>query len=189
MSKRLLLLITLLGVHIRDAANVFASAEVLMWILSYCDFPTVMSISRTNRHGRRIAQTVIRDRFRRVLDPYIPSSRFNSFVDLLQQTRSGVTGSIARQLLTIESAFALSNPAKAARSTNLNILAAHNEYSTWRRWFKNEGYVNWQQTAVSTPWRSCVIDVWVGEKPVVLNGPNVRPASSLQRSFPLVLTA
>lgn len=63
MVKRMLILITLLGVHIRDAANVFGSPEVLMLILSYCDFPTVMAVGRANRHGRRVAQTVIRDRF------------------------------------------------------------------------------------------------------------------------------
>ncbi|KAJ2913795.1 hypothetical protein MD484_g6603, partial [Candolleomyces efflorescens] len=172
MADRLLLLITLLGVHIRDAASVFSSPEILLMILSYCDFPTVISVSRANRHGRMVAQTVFRDRFRTVLTPYVPADRFNAFVDLLRQTRSGVTGSVVRLLLAIGSYWIEKG---TPRLSNLNILAAHNRFADWKKWFKDEGYVNWQQTSVAQPWKRCVIDVWVGEKPVVLRGRNKNP--------------
>ncbi|RXW15201.1 hypothetical protein EST38_g10654 [Candolleomyces aberdarensis] len=167
-AARMILLITLLGVHICGAASVFGAPEILMEILSYCDFPTVMAVSRTNKHGRRVAQIVVRDRFRQVLAPFVGSAQFTSFVRMLTTTGSAVNGSIVRRLLAQQCDFMLlaNSVIRYNRSANVNIITPRGQLDSCKSWFTdNEGYTIWERKTIAIPYKTVVRDLWVGEKP------------------------
>jgi hypothetical protein len=146
------------------ASDVYFTSELLSTILIHCDHSTVMAVSRLNRYGRRSAQEEIRQRIRRVLDPFVTANEYVSFMEMLQTTGSIIIGSVARRLFTMKAMYIedlrgsyiprWSIVARLIDCTghtrdiytscaNLNIVTQASQGATCRQWFSQRSYRSW----------------------------------------------
>lgn len=109
---------------------------------------------------------------------------FGSFIELLQATGSGVTGSVARYMFALQSRFALHsyNFNKLAGTGNLNIIAGRGQLDACKAWFTQNGYLTWTEKLVAANYSECVVAVWIGEKTVGVDESKVMSDSILIQS-------
>ncbi|RXW11430.1 hypothetical protein EST38_g14425, partial [Candolleomyces aberdarensis] len=154
----------------------FSMPELVLEVLSYCDFSTVMAVSRTNSHGRSIARLAVLYRIRRELKPFIPSSRFIDFIDMLHLAGGGIVGSVARLMFADNSLYLMGEvgedglPAKS-KPADLNLVVLPRKMDLAIKHFKSHGYSKWSKIAVAEPYRGMVTEVKEGIRPASGNQP------------------
>lgn len=173
-----------------EADAVYNIPELLGHILGFCDWRTVMSVSRTDPIGRSVARWVIQERIRFILQPFVPAECFNSFLTLLHDTGSAVVGSIIRRLLALNSGHDVDIPQrllpKLNSSHDINLLVQAENADAWVDWYTNQGYGGWRYVAVYEGYTSSVDSVMLGLFPRLGRKVRLNSLSSqqLNLSFP-----
>jgi hypothetical protein len=155
-----LFLVTLFtDINFRRADTVFALPDVMLEVLAYCDWFTIMCFSRTSVQGRTIAQAAVRWHLRPLLEPFFPSETFFPFMAMLNELGGGIIGSIPRLLLAQNSVMHMcmqKSGDTSFRAFDLNIVVPRGKLESCRTWFKRRGYLYWADLDISLPYLSTV---------------------------------
>jgi hypothetical protein len=145
------------------AAHFFAMPEMLLEVLSYSDWSTVIAVSRTNTYARTIAQLAVLYRIRSEIAPFVPRSDFLDFMDMLHAVGGGIVGSVARLMLADNSLFLM----KRARynAADLNLVVLPGQLAEAKSFFKRRGYSKWSDVTVANVYKGVVAEVVDGVRP------------------------
>lgn len=157
--------------------------EVLCNILSFCDWYTIMSVSRASQYGRAVAQMATRGIISRTIYPFITLNEFYEFTMMLDSTGAVVTGSVARRVLYANSRMARdaanNEEGKMFMSRDLNIVVPSGQAKACKAWFNSRGYGPFKKTAVQGPYSEVLRTFDVATRPQ--NGDI--PVSSILSTF------
>ncbi|KAF6747788.1 hypothetical protein DFP72DRAFT_1074879 [Ephemerocybe angulata] len=152
-----------------NAGGVFHCLELLVMILSFCDWHTIQNVSRTNRYARGAAQAAAEDTFRLFVQPFVLEHQFKDFVAMLERTGAGVGGSVVRRMLATNSRMMQSaiedRDHRFLTSNDLNIIAPRNARAEVVEWFTNQGYERWGQIKTPKAYESSVRSHWNATRP------------------------
>lgn len=126
-------------------------------ILSFTDWPTLISVSRIDRHDRDGARFEVRYRFRLVLRPFLPHDDFDIFIDMLALTGGAVVGSAVFNMLLINMGWRakeiLADLSAGRRdptfSMDLNLLIPAEHLGECIRWWYARGYTDVESREIS----------------------------------------
>ncbi|KAJ2914796.1 hypothetical protein MD484_g5625, partial [Candolleomyces efflorescens] len=154
------------------ASVIFALAlpELVQEILSWCDFPTLMAISRVNQHFRELAMVAVRIRLRDHVAPFIPRLDFWPFMDMLNATGGAIVGSVPRMVLSENAIFnALHMEDGGARFSpphNMNLIVRHGMLELARDWLtQHGGYSVWEKVKLHGAFREVALEIYRGTRP------------------------
>ncbi|RXW11779.1 hypothetical protein EST38_g14076 [Candolleomyces aberdarensis] len=142
--------------YFRDADVFYNVPEMRSTILSFCDHFTVMAVSRVNSDGRRSAQAEMRIRVRLVVSPFIARDCFDDFLEMLDETRAIIVGSVARRLLNMNCMFLQDMP-DVNRYTicgDLNFIVPKGQRVACQRWLTVEGFGFWGDNSPHTAFKT-----------------------------------
>lgn len=169
------------GSRFLEADEVYNVPELLGYILSFCDWRTVMAVSRADDAGRVAARWAVQERIRSTIHPFVASENFHGFLKMLQDTGAGVVGSNVRRMLACNSGYDADIPqtlsAKLQSSHDLNMLVHAEQADSMVDWFTAQGYGGWKYIQIFEGYASSVDNVLVGILPKL--GQKVRSISML----------
>lgn len=149
--------------------EVFNTPELLTMILLFGDWHTVMTLARTSRYARQVAQGVARANIRSLLLPFVDEGDFPDFIRMLDTTGSGVIGSVARRLFYMNSNFhhqaSEDGETKYLCSGDLNIVVPSGNLQEVKNWFLAKGVKEFRREATQLPYTSVVRAVYHGSRP------------------------
>ncbi|KAJ2919826.1 hypothetical protein MD484_g592, partial [Candolleomyces efflorescens] len=156
-----LLLVTLFtDFNFPRSREVFALSEIMLEILQYCDWYTLMSVSRSSVFGRSLARIVIRGRLRSLITPFMPPDLFLPFMTMLHNLGGGIIGSVPRLMLAQNAVFHLCMTKRGDKSFHafdLNIVVPYGKLERCRSWFEARGFTHWADFDISTAFLSTVV--------------------------------
>ena len=118
-----------------------------------------MAVARLNRWGREIVRLEIRARVKRLLITFVQENRVDEFINVLFETRAGIAGSVALELLLTNSDWynPMKDPVKleergcvAEPSPDLNILVPESNLAAWVAFLRKAGYHHQRPLGIGT---------------------------------------
>lgn len=150
------------------------TCRIYLRILPFCDWYSLMSLSRTSGVWRAAVQLEVRDRMESMVDPFVPNGNLNSFMCMLEDTQAAVVGSVARRLLAAGSEYMRERLEHGYLqwdySFDLNILVPSSSFDNCVRWFRSQGYVVGYGT-VKGPYKNSVAELARGYIPSTQTAP------------------
>ncbi|KAF6754977.1 hypothetical protein DFP72DRAFT_355824 [Ephemerocybe angulata] len=150
------------------AEEVFRTPELIAMILAYCDWHVIQNVSRTSFYGRHAAQMAAKEVIRNTIRPFVPGPDFSSFMVMLDETGAGIAGSVARRVLSSNSAMVQDaieyNDERYLRSADLNIIAPRGKSKAVIEWFTKHQYDYWTKTKPARAYQSSVLSFTSGSR-------------------------
>ncbi|KAJ3516299.1 hypothetical protein NMY22_g14245 [Coprinellus aureogranulatus] len=154
------------------ARAVFDMQELCKMILLHTDIYTIVAVSRVDKKRRTSAQEAFRKLFQDTIDPFIFPVDFPDFVDLMETTGLGVTGSMLRILLMTNSTLHIdavrSNDTRWFRPNDLNIVVKKGQLQAAVDWFTAHGYRYFHKFIPYNAYKSSVTQIVGGSRPAAL---------------------
>ncbi|KAJ2911696.1 hypothetical protein MD484_g8717, partial [Candolleomyces efflorescens] len=173
----------------------FFTPELVVNMLSFCDFPTVMAVARTGTYGRSMARTAVLFRVRAELLPFIPREDFHTFMEMLYDTEGGIVGSVARLMLADNSLFMIQESRSGHTSLNspfdLNIAVPVRFKTVAQTFFESLRYIGWKKLTLHPAYDDHVSEIWRAVRPAFQGAPRAKVTISLcvNGIMPVVLAA
>ncbi|KAF6763370.1 hypothetical protein DFP72DRAFT_1060533 [Ephemerocybe angulata] len=142
--------------------RVYRVPELLETILELSDWSSVMTISRTDRFGRRVAQFVIRNRIRDLVLPYVDhdQDKARAFIEMMDRLGAGITGSLVRRLFALNSdwmdAAIGAGYYRFFTCHDINILVPQGKFDLALEWMGSIGYDTVKESIASDPYSAAV---------------------------------
>lgn len=87
-------------------AQVYGDTKILPAILAYCDWPTLMCVSRVSSMGREGVRGVVKDAIYRRFRPFVGGDLdCRAFLDTLHVMGGGILGTVVRDIFGVNSPY------------------------------------------------------------------------------------
>lgn len=135
---------------------VYGCRELMEEILAQSDWTVLMRFSRLEKYSRTIVQYLVRRHLKAIVADWVGDG--DAFLDMLQSTGGGITGSVARKLLGVNSSI-LKTMVLVTRTVvcnDLNLVMPKGRIEDALTFLACLGYTEVKHGSPSPPWAASV---------------------------------